>query len=298
MFHNLLSINDLTDDEITGILDRARYFAANPGAAVSNCGAVKLIGLVFLQTSLRTQIGFAAACARLGWQTVAVKELRSSAVSAEESVEDTVRVISGITDLVVVRLPRPIASIVAGLPAPVINGGDAGPDAEHPTQALIDLLAIEEELGEIGKLHVAICGDLRLRASRSLLRLLTRRQPAKLSLISVPALSDGLFSKPSHFLPTSATLNDLADVDVLYVAGIPHQAIPENARDVLRVTAKAISSMPKSAIVLSPLPIIDEIDAAARSDARVRMFRQSDRGVPVRMAVLQALLAANISFVA
>ena len=292
MFRNLLSINDLTDDEITDILDRARYFAANPGAALSNAGPAKLIGLVFLQTSLRTQTGFAAACARLGWQTVTVKELRSSAVSAEESIEDTVRVISGITDLVVARLPRPIASVVAGLPGPVINGGDAGPDAEHPTQALIDLLAIEEELGEIGKLHIAICGDLRLRASRSLLRLLSRRKPGKLSLISVPALADDCLPELG-----CVTLNDLADVDVLYVAGIPHLAIPENVRDGLRVTEQVISSLPHSAIVLSPLPIIDEIDPAARSDSRVRMFRQSDRGVPVRMAVLQGLLAANISLV-
>jgi len=290
MPRHLLSIDDLTDAELDAILLRASELRQAPHAALPSERRGKIVGLMFLQTSLRTRVGFATACARLGWQSVSVLEQRSSEVSMAESIEDTLRVAAGMVDLLVARLPIPVGSVVTNAPVPVVNGGDSGPFAEHPTQALIDLFAIEQERGNIRDLHVAICGDLRMRGTRSLMKLLARRSPGKLSTISVSGLTDHtVASDVDPATVSQLTLKEVSDVDVLYVTGIPHRAIPEDVRDTLRVTGEVMDSLPRDAVVLSPLPVIDEIDAYARRDPRIRMFTQSDNGVYARMAVLEAL---------
>lgn len=289
MPHHLFSIDDLNESEIDAILVRARKWRETRQGAPSTGHSSKVVGLLFLQTSLRTRLGFATASARLGWQSVSVLEQRASEVSMAESIEDTLRVAAGMVDLLVTRLPVPIGSVASSSPVPVISGGDAGPFAEHPTQALIDLFAIENERGDIRNLHIAICGDLRMRSARSLIKLLHRRRPKRLSLISVPALMDPAYAVNTDPILTQCTLKEASNVDVLYVTGIPHQAIPEDVRDTLRVTHEVMQSLPKNAVVLSPLPVIDEIDAPARQDARIRMFEQSDGSVFVRMAILEAL---------
>ena len=212
-----------------------------------------------------------------------------------ESAQDTVRVVAGMTDFLVCRAPVAAVDVARDLPVPLINGGDEGPTAEHPTQALIDLFAIMSTFGPVNSLHVAICGDLRSRATRSFRRLLERRPPATVTLISAPALCDLARPEDAHRILTftSSEAQDLPWIDVLYVAGIPHQAIPENIRDTLRVTPAALSRLKPDGVILSPLPVIDEIDANARGDARCRMFTQSDNAVFVRAAVLEWIAAAN-----
>ncbi len=284
-------VDDLSDGDVDHLLARAREFERQRNHSASCSQNGRLLGLVFLDASLRTRVGFTAAAARLGWQTALVSERRANERSVAETVSDTIRVISGMASVVVARLCQPIAMVADFCMAPLVNGGDAGPHAEHPTQALIDLFSIEEEVGPIGGCHVAICGDLRLRASRSLLRLLARRPPRRLSLISVPELTDdGDLAALGTPAAERRSLADLSDVDVLYVAGIPHKAIPEDLRGTLRVTGAVLSTMPPSGVVLSPLPVIDEIDDGARRDPRIRMFAQSDRAVSMRMAVLEHLV--------
>jgi aspartate carbamoyltransferase catalytic subunit len=87
---------------------------------------------------------------------------------------------------------------------------------------------------------------------------------------------------------------DVGDVDVLYVAGIPHGALDEPGRARLRVDRKALAALPPDAVVLSPMPVIDEIATTARSDPRIGMFRQSDDALFVRMALIEALLVARL----
>ncbi|HWN60502.1 MAG TPA: hypothetical protein VNO25_07500, partial [Streptosporangiaceae bacterium] len=170
-----------------------------------------------------------------------------------------------------------------------LNGGDTGACGEHPSQALIDLYAIEQACGPVSELTVAICGDLRMRAVRSLVRLLARFPPRHLVTISDPRLADGPEGIAEHRVPW-----DVGDVDVLYVAGIPHGALDEPGRARLRVDRKALAALPPDAVVLSPMPVIDEIASTARSDPRIGMFRQSDDALFVRMALIEALLAPRL----
>lgn len=291
----VLSIDDLSDAEIRQILERAAELQA--GAAGGGEGRSRVVGLLFGETSLRTRVGFAAAAAHLGWHTIDIHERRHSPSSMIESWGDTLRTLSGYLDVLVARpgerLERSL--LETHLRIPFVNAGGVGPEAEHPSQALIDVFSVEQELGPVGKLQIAVCGDLRMRAVRSLLRLLARRQPKRVVLVTVPDLIDPVpLPSPLKELVEWREPWDLDGVDVLYVVGIPHQAIPEARRDTLRVTATALEALPAGAIVLSPLPIIDEIDAPARLDPRVRMFEQSDRALFVRMAVLEGVVRERV----
>lgn len=250
------------------------------------------MGLLFLEASLRTRVGFAAAAARLGGQSIDIAERRGNAVAMPEGWADTLRVVSGNVDLVVARPGRPLdaSRLCPLLVSSFLNGGDAGRCGEHPSQALIDLYAIEQARGPVSELTVAICGDLRMRAVRSLVRLFARFPPRRLVAISDPRLADGdREGHAEHRAPW-----DVEDVDVLYVAGIPHGALDEPGRARLRVDRQALAALRPDAVVLSPMPVIDEIAATARSDPRIRMFQQSDDALFVRMALIEALLSPHV----
>lgn len=287
----VLSIDDLSDDEIARVLDRAAYFeGSRQNPQVERDG---VIGLMFTETSLRTRVGFAAAASRLGWRAIDIFERRHSPSSMTESWGDTLRTLSGYLDVLVARPGEHLdrALLADSLSIPYLSGGDVGPDAEHPSQALIDVYAIEQELGALRALTIAICGDLRMRSVRSLLKLLARRAPRHLVLITLPEVGAPESVPPQlssrvEFRPPWA----LEDVDILYVAGIPHGAVSQDRRSALRVTWDAIATLPTKSVILSPLPVIDEIDSHARADPRIRMFEQSDRALFVRMAVLEEVV--------
>jgi len=293
----LRSVDDLTDDEIRHVLVRAA--AHERGAADRHpampAGRGPVVGLLFLETSLRTRVGFTAATARLGGTAVGVVVQRASEISMPESVHDTLRTLMGYTDVVVARPGVPLLGDVIpdDSATPVLSGGDRGPAMEHPSQAFIDLYAAERELGGLAGVVVGICGDPRMRSVASLLRLMRRPafRPRALRLITTPGLLEG-FAIPADLarITTIGGFDDAQDVDLLYVAGIPHGAASEPERTVMRVTPESLAMLPAPAVVTSPLPVIDEISREAFADPRVRAFAHSDAGLFVRMALLEHVL--------
>lgn len=280
------TVADWSDEEFDALLARAGALA--DGAAPNAVEAI--VGMCVFQTSLRTRVGFEAAALRLGARFVEAAERRGSAESMPESLDDTIRVMSGYCDALVVRSPR-VSAELARSARPGTAWVNAGDPTEHPTQTLIDVLALERLAGPVGGLRIAIVGDLRMRAARSLLALFDRRPPAALAVVTAPELAD----RPVP--ATAAVLESIADVpdvgpDVVYVVGIPHQAVPEPVRTRLRLDRDTLGRLSPDAIVLSPLPLIDEVASAARDDARIRWFEQSDLGLWARTAVLEHVLAA------
>jgi len=284
----LLSVEDIDQATVERVLARAECWQSD---SAKGANTKRIVGLLFLESSLRTRAGFAAAAARLGWQSIEVGAPRWGSTAMPESWEDTLRTFAGFVDMVVTRPGRPLEreTVSRLVTKPLVNGGDTGQSAEHPSQALIDLFALRA-IGPVHDLAIGICGDLRMRTVRSLLRLLARTPPHRLALISNPALVDdtplpaALAEVVQH-----RSLAELDDLDALYVAGMPHECLPEAERAQLRITPAALAALPSDAVVLSPLPVLDEIDADARLDPRVRMFEQSDAGIAVRMALLEEL---------
>lgn len=291
---HLITIGDLGKEEIRAILALAEEFSA-PGRRTDR-GRPFSVGLLFFAPSLRTRVGFAEATFRLGGSVIDVSESRfGPGMSHAESYADTIRTFSGMVDAVVTRTPFALdrQAVERNCMAPLINGGDG--NANHPTQSLVDMFAIEHLRGPIRGLSLGICGDLRSRCSRSLLALLEMFPPRDLTLISPVerSLRAGTLGPILAARTSTRPYADPRGLDVLYLVGLPegegHERLGADQRAPFVLTPERLRDLPTDSIILSPLPVIDEITDEARLDPRVRFFQQSDLGVWVRMAVLELL---------
>lgn len=285
------TIADLSDPDIRSILARADEYRLGLANPPDIAGAV--VGLVFLDASLRTRVGFACAAARLGATPISVMQRRANEVSAAESTFDTLRTVCGYCDVVVARLAEPFEALPRGATAHVINGGDRGPRQEHPSQALIDLFALTRNAKPIAEMVIVLAGDLRMRSARSLLAILERFPPKRLVIATLPALEVG-FELPSGLagLVEYRGILDLHDADVLYMVGIPDGAITDEGRSNLRLSERVLKTLSPNAIILSPMPLIDEVQHAVRDDVRMQFYRQSDEAMFVRMSLLEYVISS------
>jgi len=205
--------------------------------------------------------------------------------------------VAGYSDVIVARPGQPFGhdELADAAACPVINGGDVGPGSQHPSQALVDLFAIQQLVGPVAGLRLAIVGDPRMRAVRSLLALLARRPPAALALVAdAEHLGEACIPSALQSIVNVCSWNDLSEVGVIYIAGIPHGSLPLDRRNALLATAARVQALTAHCVLLSPMPVIDEMDACARRDARNRMFEQSDLGLYVRMAILEHVMRSDL----
>jgi aspartate carbamoyltransferase catalytic subunit len=264
------------------------------------------LATLFYEPSTRTRLSFETAMVRLGGNVVSTENARefSSALKGE-TVEDTVRIVEGYADAIVIRHFEQGAAHRAAAVAsvPILNAGD-GP-GEHPTQALLDLYTIGHELGRIDGLRVALVGDLRFgRTARSLARLLRLTRGTELVFVAPPAVPMGADVRrelreagiPFRDEPDLDAV--LPEVDVVYQTRIQKErfATPEeyaSAKGHYVIDAEAMRRLNPGAVLLHPLPRVDEIATEVDADPRAAYFRQAHNGVFVRMALLEDLLAAE-----
>lgn len=266
--------------------------------------AGKILATLFYEPSTRTRLSFESAMLRLDGQVISTENARefSSAIKGE-TVEDTIRIVAGYADGIVIRhYERGAAQRAANAsPVPIINGGD-GP-GEHPTQALLDLYTIQNELGQIDDLKVALVGDLRFgRAARSLALLFRETSNTELVFVAPDAVPMGDDIKEALDEATVAWREEpdltkaMGEVDVVYQTRIQRErfATPEEYKDaqgVYIITPENMELLDSQAIVMHPLPRVDEISADVDADPRAAYFRQAQNGVFVRMALLHQLMA-------
>jgi aspartate carbamoyltransferase catalytic subunit len=259
----------------------------------------RIMATLFYEPSTRTRLSFEAAMHRLGGQVLSTEQARafSSEVSGEQ-LEDTIRIIGGIADAIVLRHTEQdgAARAAAVSPVPVINAGD-GNGGQHPTQALLDLYTIWRERGALDGLSIAMVGELdRGRTVRSLAYLLSKYDRVKVYFVSPPEVQ----MQPDilEHLDRHATWYELqpdlhrviAEIDVLYLTRIKPDRVRERA-SLARYTADAVTvgRMKGDAMILHPLPRTVELDPAVDRDPRARYFQQATNGLFVRMALLTML---------
>jgi len=272
--------------------------------AIDNLLPGKILATLFYEPSTRTRLSFESAMLRLNGQVISTENARefSSAIKGE-TVEDTTRIVASYADGIVIRhFERGAAQRAANVsPVPIINGGD-GP-GEHPTQALLDLYTIRNELGQLDDLKVALVGDLRFgRAARSLALLFQETRNTELVFVAPDAVPMGDDVKEALDTANVAWREepDLAkamnEVDVVYQTRIQRErfATPDEyltARGIYIITPENMANLKSTAIVMHPLPRVDEISPEVDSNPRAAYFRQAQNGVFVRMALLHQLLA-------
>ena len=266
--------------------------------------AGQVMAALFYEPSTRTRLSFEAAMLRLGGQTMGTDNAREFSSAAKgETLEDTIRIVSGYADVIVLRhseegAARRAASVST---VPIINAGD-GP-GQHPTQALLDLYTIRAELGRIDGVHVAMVGDLANgRTVRSLVYLLSKFKDIKLWFVAPPqvAMREDLKSHlDEHHVPWVETQDldaVLPEVDVVYMTRIQKERFtdPEayNAvKGVYRIDGESLARMRKYAVLMHPLPRVDEIAPEVDADPRAAYFRQARNGLHIRMALLDRILS-------
>ncbi|PWT90305.1 MAG: aspartate carbamoyltransferase [Acidobacteria bacterium] len=261
----------------------------------------KILANLFYEPSTRTSSSFTAAMERLGGSVIPINEVRYSSVSKGETLVDTVRTLECYSDVIVLRHPETGAAATAAryLRKPLINAGDG--TGEHPTQALLDLFTVQEELGRLQGLTVTMVGDLKLgRTVHSLSRLL-RLYGAKLNYVSPsilrmpPALIEELKAAGIQQQEFSDLNEVLPETDVLYVTRVQKERFEnpadyESVKDAFVITPEIMSRAKKQMVLMHPLPRVNEISIDVDHDPRAAYFRQMEYGLYVRMALLAMVL--------
>lgn len=303
---SVISILDLSVEEIDELIARAKDIIANPDKYADACRRKKLATL-FFEPSTRTRLSFEAAMYELGGNVLSMADAKSSSAVKGESVADTVKVISCYADIIAMRHPKEGAPYVASLNAsiPVINAGDGGHN--HPTQTLADLLTISREKGHFDNLTVGFCGDLKFgRTVHSLIQALSRYNNVKFILISPEELklpsyvkNDVIKANKLEYIQTTDLEKVMPELDVLYMTRVQKERF-FNEEDYLRLkdsyilTPDKLVNAKRDLSILHPLPRVNEISVAVDDDPRACYFKQVLNGKYMRMALILKLLGVEI----
>lgn len=263
----------------------------------------KILATIFYEPSTRTRLSFEAAMLKLGGQVVSAESASQfSSAKKGESLEDTIKIISGYADAVVLRHPEigsaQKASEVSDVP--IINAGDG--QGEHPTQALLDLYTIKKEIGSLDNKTIAFIGDLLYgRTIHSLIHFMPMFKNVHVKLISPKQLK--LPEKYKHiliknkisFVESESLIALDSSVSVAYITRVQKERFDseeeyEEVKDVCVVDASVLNKLGKNAIIMHPLPRVNEISPEIDTDKRAAYFRQAKNGLYVRMALLKMLL--------
>jgi aspartate carbamoyltransferase catalytic subunit len=286
-------------DYIYRVADEMRSLVKRFGKA--NLLDGKILANLFYEPSTRTSSSFQAAMLRLGGRTISINEVHYSSVTKGESLPDTVRTLESYCDMTVLRHPQKGAAAEAARYArkPLINAGDGA--GEHPTQALLDIYTIEDDLGRLDGLKVAMMGDLKYgRTVHSLTRLLSMYE-TELYFISpeILRMPDDILDEVRSSGHAFAELDDvdeiIGDIDVLYVTRVQKERFEDpgqydQVKGCYVVDPELMSCAKEDMIVMHPLPRVYEIAMEVDDDPRAAYFRQMENGMYIRMALLAAVL--------
>lgn len=306
---NIMDISSLSKEELLTIMQTAAYYdqaLAEKKRLYDMDG--KIMASLFFEPSTRTRLSFESAMERLGGKVITVTETpkaQTSSTAKGETLYDSIRVINYYVDVIACRSPIKGArfEIDRAATVPYINGGDGS--GEHPTQALLDIYTVYKEKGTLDGLVYAICGDLKYgRAPHSLLDALSKFDIKKIILASpeelrmpqenIDKIKDlGIEIEECYDLDYAAK-----NADVIYMTRVQRERFSSEEeynrnKDLFIMTQHHVDMFVKDAIVLHPLPRVNEITVEVDDYAGAAYFRQAGNGLPTRMALL-ALVTGNV----
>lgn len=264
----------------------------------------KIMATLFYEPSTRTRLSFESAMLRMGGGVIGTENAKEFSSAAKgETLEDTIRIVSRYADVIVLRhFEKGAAERASKISVvPIMNAGDG--TGQHPTQALLDLYTIQKEIGKIDGVSVAFMGDLKNgRTVRSLAYLLGKYDRVNMVFVSPPALRIGddikeyLRDKNVMYEEVEAMGVKISEVDVVYQTRIQKERF-ENGEAYAKykgayvLTAEDANKMKTGAIIMHPLPRVDEIAPEVDASPHAAYFKQAAYGVLVRMALLKYVLS-------
>ena len=256
----------------------------------------KIVATLFFEPSTRTRMSFQAAMQRMGGSVIGFSDVSTSSLKKGESLADTIKVISGYCDVIVMRHPEEgsVAKAASDASVAVINAGD-GPH-EHPTQTILDIYTIMKEKGTLENLKIGFVGDLKYgRTVHSLTTALSHFNP-EFYFISPDSLK-----MPATYLKElegkgikyheESMENVSHELDVIYVTRVQKERFAnaeeyEQAKKGYKLDKSLGEKIKSDAIILHPLPRVDEMDEELDKLKQSIYFKQAHNGIPVRMALL------------
>jgi aspartate carbamoyltransferase catalytic subunit len=295
---SLVSIDDLSTDEMMGILDLAREFEKNPRQDLLKD---KVIASLFFEPSTRTRLSFESAISYLGGKIIGFTDASSSSVSKGESLNDTIRTVNNYCDAIVMRHPiegsARYASEVADVP--IINAGDGA--NQHPTQTMLDLFTIRQTQGTLENLNIFMVGDLKYgRTVHSLLMAMSRFKatfnfiaPEELLMpMEYKLYLENLGLKYYEHADFNENINH---ADIIYMTRVQRERFSdpmeyEKVKNVYVLQNSMLKGTKDNLKVLHPLPRVNEIHTDVDTSKKAYYFEQALNGVYTRQAILCRLL--------
>jgi len=297
---DIISVRDLDKQKLELIFDSTNKILEIKPNERREIGRGRTLGYLFYEPSTRTRLSFESAIASIGGTSFGISEVLSSSTQKGESLADTVKIMSIYSDVLVLRHPLDGSSRFAAeiSPKSVINGGSG--TEEHPTQAIQDLFTIKKEKKKIDGLKIGIVGDLKYgRTVYSLLYALGNYD-VDVHLISPESLkirADSTYEIRKRLSYTESTDIDeyIDELDVIYVTRIQKERFPDEEEYVkvkgsYVIGMDFVNKMKDDAIILHPLPRMDEISTEVDKTKHARYFKQAEYGMYTRAALLGLIL--------
>ncbi len=295
--NGLITLSDWDKEEILQLLAHTQKFkdGYNPKSLEN-----RIVASLFFEASTRTRLSFETAIQRLGGSVIGFSEATNTSLAAKnESLADTLEIIAGYADAIVMRHPNDGSAQLAQdlLPTPIINGGDGV--HLHPTQTLLDMFSMYETQDGLEGIHLGLMGDLRYsRTIQSLLEMAVMFN-MKVSLISDDDFQptqqhlDWLIANNIEFSMYNDINDAIADLDILYVTRLQKERFADKNTDVqnLIVTTDDLQKAKSNLKILHPLPRNEEIPTDVDSTPFAYYFQQATNGLYVRMALLDLIFS-------
>lgn len=298
---SLVSINDFTKEQQLRILDLAEEFERQPTQKILED---YVVASLFFEPSTRTRLSFETAVSRLGGRIIGFSDTSSTSVKKGESMKDTITMVSGYSDLIVMRHPQAgsarYASEVSSVP--VINAGDGA--NQHPTQCLLDMYSIRKTQGKLENLQVAFVGDLKYGRTVHSLAMALSNFNCTFHLVSpqelkLPSVVKSYIKEKNLQYYQYTDLNEVIPfADVIYMTRIQRERFSdpieyEKVKNAYILKNEALRHSKENLRILHPLPRVNEIDVDVDDNPKAYYFQQAMNGVYVRQALVSAILGVK-----
>ena len=298
---SLISITDLTKDEIIRITELAAYFEEHPYEPLLNG---RVIASLFFEPSTRTRLSFESAINRLGARVIGFSDTTNTSVSKGETFHDTIQVISNYCDLIVMRhslegAPRYASEFSK---VPIVNAGDGA--NQHPSQTLLDLYSIKKTQGRLDNINIMMVGDLKYgRTVHSLLQAMSHFNPTFTFVspeeLQMPREYTMFLDKLGISYTVKREIDEAIDeADIVYMTRVQRERFTdpmeyERVKNVYVLKNSMLEATKDNMRILHPLPRVGEIAYDVDQNPKAYYFNQTENGVYTRMAIISYLLGVK-----
>ena len=301
--NSIVSINDLSKQELLSLLDAAAYFEAHPNHKILD-GMV--VATLFFEPSTRTRLSFETAVNRLGGRVIGFSDPAATSTSKGETLKDTIKMVSNYVDLIVMRhyLEGAARYATEVTDIPVINAGDGA--HQHPSQTMLDLYSIYKTQGRLDDITVTMVGDLKYgRTVHSLLQALSHFR-VKFNLVACNELrmpeefrtfcdnNSIAYTESAEFSPEIINSSD-----IIYMTRVQRERFAdleeyERVKDIYTLHNAMLADSRPNLRILHPLPRVNEINQDVDDNPKAYYFQQAKNGLFSRQAMICKCLDINI----